>query len=133
MRPYSVDRREKLLDALDRGEEPRSRVAATFGVSLSTLKRYRRQRAATGGLAPRPIPGRPARKGDALRAWLPARLERHGDATLAEHCAAFAAETGVAVSLATMSRAIASVPPPEDRTPGTGRTRRPGWPSKQRA
>ena len=133
MRPYSVDLREKLLGALDRGE-PRSRAAATFGVSLSTLKRYLRQRAATGGdLAPRPVPGRPARKGDALRAWLPARLAAADDATLAEHCAAFAAETGVRVSLATMSRAIASLPPPEDRTPGAGRTRRPGWPLKQRA
>ena len=132
MRPYSVDLREKLLGALDRGE-PRSRAAATFGVSLSTLKRYLRQRAATGDLAPRPVPGRPARKGDAPRAWLPARLGAADDATLAEHCAAFAAETGVRVSLATMSRAIASRAPPEDGSPGSGRTRRPSWPSKQRA
>ena len=65
----------------------------------------------TGDVEPTPIPGPPARKGDALRAWLPARLERHGDdATLEEHCAAFAAERGVAVSTATMSRAIARLP-----------------------
>ena len=66
----------------------------------------------TGGVEPTPIPGPPARKGAALAAWLPARLEEEGrdDATLEEHCQAFAAEAGVAVSTATMSRAIRRLP-----------------------
>ena len=110
VRPYSQDLRLRVLAAVDRGVR-RDEVAATFGVSVPTLKRYLRLRRETGGVEPTPIPGPPARKGEALQAWLPARLEGgHDDATLEEHCAAFAAERGVVVSTATMSRAIASLP-----------------------
>ena len=110
MRPYSKDLRLRVLAAVDRGA-PRGEVAATLGVSVPTIKRYLRLRRETGGVEPTPIPGPPARKGDALAAWLPARLEGgHDDATLEEHCRAFAAEAGVRVSTATMSRAIRRLP-----------------------
>ncbi len=109
MRPYSKDLRLRVLAAVDRGA-PRGEVAATFGVSVPTIKRYLRLRRETGGVEPTPIPGPPARKGDALAAWLPARLVAHDDATLEEHCAAFAAEAGAVVSTATMSRAIRRLP-----------------------
>jgi transposase len=45
-----------------------------------------------------------------LQAWLPGWLEVAADATLAEHTAAFADQTGLRVSLATMCRAIAGLP-----------------------
>jgi hypothetical protein len=62
-----------------------------------------------------------------LQAWLPTRLEAAADATLAEHVAAFVAAGGQPVSLASMSRAIAGLPPGPGQalTPG-GRRRRPG-------
>ena len=106
MRPYSTDLRLRVLAAVDRGSR-REEVATTFAVSVPTIDRYLRRRRETGGVEPTPIPGPPARKGEALRGWLPERLARHDDATLAEHCEAFAAEAGVRVSTATMSRAIA--------------------------
>ena len=105
MRAYSPDLRLKALDAVDRGV-PREEVARVVGVSVPSIKRYLKQRRETGSVAPRPHPGRPAPKGDALRAWLPGRLAAHRDATLAEHAAAFAAETGLAVSAASVSRAV---------------------------
>jgi hypothetical protein len=40
---------------------------------------------------------------------LPGRLAAHRDATLAEHAEAFAAEEGVPVSTATVSRAITAL------------------------
>ncbi len=69
-----------------------------------------------------------------LQAWLPARLDAAADATLAEHVAAFVAAGGQRVSLASMSRAIAGLPPApgEELTP-TGRRRRAGRPLKQKA
>ncbi len=109
VRPYSTDLRERVLAAVDAGAR-REEVAAVFGVSVPTIKRYLKRRRETRGLVPTAHPGRPAPKGDALAAWLPAQLERRNDATLEEHCAAFAAEAGVAVSTATMSRAIARLP-----------------------
>ena len=111
MRPYSQDLRLRVLAAVDRGT-PRTDVAAAFGVSVPAIKRYLRLRRETGGVEPTPVPGPPARKGQALAAWLPARLEEggHDDPTLQEHCEAFAAEAGVRVSTAAMGRAIASLP-----------------------
>jgi hypothetical protein len=69
-----------------------------------------------------------------LQAWLPARLDAAADATLAEHVAAFVAAGGPRVSLASMSRAIASLPPEpgDELTPG-GRRRRAGGALKQEA
>ena len=50
MKAYSLDLRHKLLDAVDRGI-PCTEVAATFGVSLATVRRYLRRRQATGTVA----------------------------------------------------------------------------------
>ena len=106
MRAYSVDLRERVLAAVDRGT-PRAEVCATFAVSEPTVRRWLRRRRLTGDLSPTVARPRPARKGDALRAWLPGRLGASCDATLAELASAFAAEHGgVAVSTASVSRAI---------------------------
>ncbi len=69
-----------------------------------------------------------------LHAWLPARLQQAADATLAEHAAALTAEQGVVVSLATMSRAIATLPAddPGQAVTARGRRRRPGRPLKSK-
>jgi transposase len=135
MRAYSVDLRERVVAAVD-GGMTQEQAAATFGVSVNTVGRYLARRRDTGTLAPAvqrhgPKPEKKRR----LHAWLPARLEVAADATLAEHAAAFTAERGVAVSLATMSRAIASLPadgPGQART-ARGRQRRPGRPLKRKA
>jgi transposase len=116
MNAYSKDLRLKALAAIDRGI-PREDVQDLFGLSRSTIKRWLNRRSLTGDLDVHKIPGRPSVKGEELRRWLPAHLERNPDLTLKEHCEAFADETGVAVSEATMSRQIA-------RLPG-------GWPLKK--
>jgi hypothetical protein len=57
------------------------------------------------------IPGRASVKGKALRGdRLPQHLEANPDLTLKEHSEAFGDESGVKVSEATMSRAIARPP-----------------------
>ncbi|MGR6962871.1 hypothetical protein ACU610_00160 [Geodermatophilus sp. URMC 61] len=110
-------------------------AAVVFGVSVNTVGRYLARRRTTGSLAPTAQRHGPTpKKRQRLHAWLPGRLATAADATLAEHAAAFAAEAGLRVSLATMSRAIASLPaddPGQALTP-TGRRRRPGRPLKQR-
>ena len=105
MRAYSKDLRLKALAAVDRGM-PRGEVAATFGVSASTLKRYLRLRRETGGVEPKPIPGPAARKREILEEVLPAQVLLNPDLILAEHCELLEGERGVAVSTATMSRAL---------------------------
>jgi transposase len=116
MRAYSKDLRVKVLDAVDRGM-PRAQVANTFGISLPSIKRWLKRRRETGEVDAKAPPGPPAVKGAMLGEWLPAHLRRNPDLTLGEHCEAFAEDSGVKVSEATMSRAIS-------RLPG-------GWPLKK--
>ncbi len=116
VRAYSTDLRERVLAAVDRGMRLDD-VAATFGVSVPTIKRYLRRRRETGGVEPKAVPRRPAPNGDALRAWLPERLVASSDATLDELARAFAADHGTAVSTATISRAVTAA----------------GWTRKKRA
>jgi transposase len=106
MKPYSTDLRERVLDAIDRGT-PRAQIAEVLQISLSTIKRYLKQRRQTGTVAPKPIPGRPPKKGAALDAELTAQLTAHDDATLEQQCQLWKASHGVLVSTASMSRAIA--------------------------
>jgi transposase len=129
-----MDLRERVVAAVDAGLT-QSQAAARFGVALRTVERYLARRRATGSLAATEQRHGPApRVRQQLQAWLPERLAAAADATLAEHAAAFAAETGLRVSLASMSRAIAGLPPDPgaERTAG-GRRRRAGRPLKQKA
>ena len=110
MRAYSIDLRERVVAAVDRGMT-QEQAAVTFGVSVNTVGRYLTRRRDTGSLAPTAYRHGPRpEKRQRLQAWLPARLQVAADATLAEHAAAFVADEGVVVSAATMSRAITTLP-----------------------
>ena len=135
MRAYSMDLRERVVAAVDRGMT-QEQAAATFGVSVNTVGRYLARRRDTGSLAPAvQRHGPKPEKTQRLHAWLPSRLAAAADATLAEHAAAFTAEHGVVVSLATMSRAITGLPAddPALALTASGRRRRPGRPLKSKA
>src|SRR5438045_88907 len=100
MKAYSEDLRECVVRAVAIGT-PRDEVAGTFAISAPTITRWLRLKRETGSLAPKPIPGPPASKRDALVAALPERLVEHADATLEEHCSWWRERTGVEVSTAT--------------------------------
>ena len=129
-----MDLRERVVAAVDAGMT-QPQAAARLGVSLRTVERYLARRRATGGLAAtEQRHGPEPRVRRRLQAWLPDRLAAAADATLAEHVAAFVAAGGEPVSPASVSRAIAGLPPEPgaEMTPG-GRRRRGGWPLKQKA
>jgi transposase len=109
MKPYSKDLRLRVLSAVDSGK-PREEVAKTFSVSMPTIKRWLKRRQETGDVKPKPIPGRPSRKGVMLQSWLPQHLETNDDLTLEEHRQAFEEEFGEEVSTSTIGRAIAALP-----------------------
>jgi transposase len=81
-----------------------------LSVSMPTIKRWLKRRRETGGVEPKPIPGRPSRKGAMLQRWLPRQLEANDDLTLEEHRGAFEEEYGETVSTSTVGRAISSLP-----------------------
>ena len=107
MGSYSKDLRLKVLAAIDRGA-PRREVVETFGVSLTTLKRWLKKRAEGKDLSPRSSTGRKRRilatQEEKRALWK--QLEENDEATLERHCELWEERQGVRVSIATMSQAI---------------------------
>lgn len=97
MKPYSIDLRQRVLDAADRGIS-RRQIVEMFVVSLSTVKRYLKLRSQIGQLAPKPIPGRTPTKGAVLATDLPSQLAAHHDFALEQHCKLWAISHGVVVA-----------------------------------
>jgi transposase len=109
MKSYSLDLRERVVRAVRQGMS-RHEVVSTFGISLSTLKRWLAL-AKQGALAPQPRPGLPPllrREAHPLleAQLLEAQLRAHPDATLQEHAALWQQNQGQQLSRATMARAI---------------------------
>src|SRR5262249_61471556 len=65
MRPYSLDLRERIVAAIDRGEHSLRQIAHLFSVNLSFLVRLLQRRRATGSVQPKPHGGGPTPKLDA--------------------------------------------------------------------
>lgn len=105
MKAYSQDLREKVVQAIESGKT-RQEVVEVCGVSLSTVKRYLRQKKLLGHIRPKKIPGRPSVKGAQLQEKILEMVEAHPDATLHEHGACWEKESGVKVSIMTVSRAL---------------------------
>jgi transposase len=105
MRAYSQDLRQRVLRAVDNGKS-RAEIIDLFQVSRATIKRYVKQMRETGTVLPRPIPGRPSKKGAALRMGVQELLEAHPEASQEDYCQWWEAEHGMHVSQASMSRAI---------------------------
>jgi transposase len=107
VRAYSQDLRERVLRAIDQGKAQKE-VVDLFGVSRSTVQRYLKQRSQLGHVQPKKIPGRPPTKRAKLQESLLSQLKAHPDATLQEHCDIWEKESGIRISIMTMSRAIDS-------------------------
>jgi transposase len=105
MKAYTQELRERIVAAVDRGV-PREEVADVFGVGLSTIKRYLKQRRETGSVAAKPIPGRPPKKLGPLREGLRQQLAAVPDATLEQRCQLWEQSHGERVSPSTMCRTI---------------------------
>ena len=105
MKQYPADFRDRLLHALDAGLA-RAEAARTFGVPERTMRRWQQRRRETGTVVARPRPGRQRRIAAVAEPALREQVRQYPDATLAEHCARWGATHGVAVSTATMSRAL---------------------------
>jgi transposase len=105
MKPYSVDLRERVLAALDRGMA-RTKAITTFQVSRSTIKRWLAQRATVGHLRPGRATGRPPTITKSDEPQLRAQLTDTPDATIPEHTDRFNADRPTPISHWTLGRAI---------------------------
>ena len=95
-RPYSVDLRERVVAAVDKGGLSRRRAAAHFGVGISTVIAWMRRLRETGSVRPGKMGGhKPKAIAGEHRAWLLQRAKEK-DFTLRGLVAEFA-ERGLKV------------------------------------
>jgi transposase len=108
MKAYSKDLRQKIVDALRRGMS-KAQAAHTFGVGISTVKRYAAKAQRGEPLEPGKAPGKRPKMDERLRKLLEEDLKERPFVTLRECCDYVEAISGVSVSRSTICRAIARI------------------------
>ena len=106
MKAYSKDLRQKIVDAIERGM-PKAQAARTFGVGISTVKRYATKAEKGESLDPGKTPGKRPKIDERVSKLLDEDLKERPFVTLRERCEYIEAISGVSVSRSTMCRAIA--------------------------
>jgi transposase len=105
MKPYSEDLRRKIIAAVERGM-PKIEAARTFGVSLSSVKRYSRLAAREQPLAPRKGGGRPPKTNAATARLLEEDVAARPYASAHERATFLRAASGIELSASTVRRLL---------------------------
>ncbi len=105
MDAYSEALRTKIVEAKQRGV-PTVEVARTFGVGISSVKRYAKVAREGGSLHPKRSPGRPPKAAERARRLLEADLQQRPTATLCERREYLRGVAGLRVSESTVSRLL---------------------------
>ena len=105
MNAYSEDLRKKIVEALNRGTG-KSEAARSFGVSLSSVKRYARMAQEGKPLAPKKRPGSRPKMDESARKLLESDMEKRPAVTLPQRCEYLRKVAGVRVSESTVSRIL---------------------------
>jgi len=102
---YSEDLRNKIVEALERGTS-KVEAAWTFGVGISSVKRFVATAKAGRSLAPKKRPGSNPKLDEAARKLLEADLRERPAATLSERREFLRRARGVSVSDSAVSRTL---------------------------
>jgi transposase len=105
MNAYSEDLRKKIVEAVEKGM-PKTEAARTFGVGISSVKRYVAMARARKSLAPKKRPGSKPKLDQGARRLLEADLEERPAATLPQRREFLGRVAGVEVSKSTVSRML---------------------------
>ena len=107
MRPYSLDLRQRIVDAYENGEGSVRDLAKRFAVAPNTVYEYVTRKRATGSVAPSPHGGGVSRKIDQVGLQhVRALLEEKNDRTLDELGNELAERYSLTVSRSTLARAV---------------------------
>lgn len=105
MNAYSEDLRKKIVEAVERGM-PKIEAARSFGVGISSVKRYVATARQGKSLAPKKRPGSKPRIDQGARRLLEADLEQRPAATLSHRREFLRRVAGISVSDSTVSRML---------------------------
>lgn len=106
MNAYSQDLREKIVEAVFERRMSKTETALTFGVSLSSVKRYTGAASEGECLAPKKRPGSKPKLDERARRLLTADVEERPFATLSERREYLKVVAGIWVSNSTVCREI---------------------------
>ncbi len=126
MNAYSEDLRKKIVEAVGRGMG-KSEAARTFGVGISSVKRYVATAREGKSLAPKKRPGSKAKLDHRARRLLESDLEERPAATLPQRREFLGRVAGVWVSDSTVSRMLKSAWASAEKRL---RVLRPWWPRR---
>jgi len=120
MKTYSIDLRERVLSAVDLGEESQVEIAERFSVSRAWIGKMLKQRRVTGSLAPLPHGGgNPAKYAGKNLEQLRVEVTKQPDATLEE----LRHRTGSAGSIMAVFRALKGLEARLKKSPSGRRNR----------
>jgi putative transposase len=106
MTAYSLDLREKMVQAYTAGNTSLRKIAAQFRVSKNTVQDIVRKYQTDGSLEPLPARGGKPSQMEGYEAEIATMVSEHPDYTLAEYCEYWVEKTGIGVSESTMCRQL---------------------------
>lgn len=122
MSAYSLDLRQRVVAAVENGEDSQAEVADQYAVSLSCIERWLRRWRTTGSLAPLKGKPGPRRRLAPYDDWLRAEVTRQPDATLAELCERLQQTHGIQTHPSLMWRELQWLELPLKKVPARQRT-----------
>ena len=106
MKAYSIDLREKIVQAYEKGDTSVRKVASRFGVAKSFVQKLLLIKKTQGDLKPRPQGGSMKGELDGCSTQLIAMVEQYPDRTLLEYCEYWGTTYDNWLSTSTMCRAL---------------------------
>jgi transposase len=106
MKAYSEDLRRKVVEAVEQRRMGKSEAARSFGVSLSSVKRYVGKARQGSSLSPRKHPGPHPKLDEKARRLLKANVEKRPAVSLRERSRFLERVAGIRVSESTLSRLL---------------------------
>jgi transposase len=116
MQAYSLDLRQRVVNACEQGSDSIAAVAERFSVSVGFVKKMLSLSRTTGDLAPRPHGGgRRASLSARQRQLIGRKVRAHNDISLAELQTLLQEQEGVSVHVSTICRALARLDLPHKK------------------
>jgi transposase len=107
MKPYSIDLRQKVLDAHLKNQTSIREIAEKFGVSDSFVRKLLKRHQETGGIEPKPHSGGASAKlTEEHYVLVESMIAQNNNITLVVLCKQIEAKTGIRVSVPTMCRIL---------------------------
>ena len=106
MKPYSIDFREKVVKAYEKGNTSIRKLAARFDVSKAFVQKLLKQQKTSGHVQPGKQGGNMQSQLHGYSTQLTQMVEKHPDATLSEYCEYWEETYGSWLSTSTMCRAL---------------------------